>query len=76
MSRKSDSERSQELQDIHNKGEIDKSNGKCEAPHSTIDYGMKAAPFYGYIMEVMDGKGEKEMDEDNSAYYKGQNNVD
>ena len=71
----SEEERSRELQDYHNKGETDGAKGKCEQPHSAGSVVSSDIPFFGHIATALGEKTSEEKNEDNAAYFKGNENA-
>ena len=75
MSRKSDDERSSELQDLHNKGQSDASEAECSPPHSASSVVFSSIPYFGDIARMCGEKSTEEKKQDNDAYFKGHDNA-
>jgi len=68
-------DRSRELQDLHNKGESDSSDGKCSPPHSNTSELLRGLPIFGAVAGALGEKTVEEMRADNKAYFEGHNNT-
>lgn len=63
-----DPDRSKELQDIHNQGQTDHSNGECHTPHSGVEQ------FVQIFNPFCSQEKFEQIKEDNDAYTQGRQN--